>query len=65
MRSDPKSELLKVRIDSLEKQAFQEAADLAGIPVSAWARERLRRAARMELMEAGRRTPLSRPKRAA
>jgi antitoxin component of RelBE/YafQ-DinJ toxin-antitoxin module len=65
MKSDARSELLKVRIDGPEKQAFQEAADLAGIPVSAWVRERLRRAARIELMEAGRRSPLSKPQRAA
>jgi hypothetical protein len=45
---------LLVRVDPQEKQAFGEAATLAGIPVSAWVRERLRRAARRELEEAGR-----------
>lgn len=40
-----------------EKQAFQIAADLSGIPLSAWMRERLRSAARRELIDAGRKVP--------
>jgi uncharacterized protein (DUF1778 family) len=43
---------LEVRVDADEKKAFQDAADLAGIPMSAWVRERLRRAAIRELEEA-------------
>ena len=33
---------LQVRVDDAEKQTFQAAADLAGLDVSAWVRERLR-----------------------
>ena len=43
------AELLQVRLLPSEKKAFTEAADLAGIPLSAWVRERLRRAAISEL----------------
>jgi hypothetical protein len=47
-------ELLEVRLQAAEKQAFKEAADLAGIPLSAWVRERLRSVARRELSDGGR-----------
>lgn len=47
-----KTELIKVRITPAEKEGFQQAADRAGIALSAWARERLRRAAIRELEEA-------------
>lgn len=36
-----------------EKRAFSDAAELAGISLSSWIGERLRRAARIELEEAG------------
>jgi hypothetical protein len=36
-----------------EKQAFKDAAVLAGLPVSGWVRLRLREAARKELGESG------------
>jgi hypothetical protein len=49
-----KNELVKLRVTEAEKRAFQEAADLAGLPLSAWARERLRRVAVRELEEASR-----------
>jgi hypothetical protein len=52
-----KTEILKTRSTSAEKQSFQEAADLAGIALSAWVRERLRRAARIELSDAGQQVP--------
>lgn len=45
---------LKIRMDAAEKQAFRDAAEVAGLPVSAWMRERLRRAAVRELEEAAR-----------
>jgi hypothetical protein len=48
-----KAEYLEVRLETTEKQAFKDAADLAGLPLSTWARERLRRAARKELGESG------------
>jgi hypothetical protein len=52
-----KAELLEVRLETAEKEAFKEAADLAGLALSAWVRERLRRSARKELQEAGRPVP--------
>jgi hypothetical protein len=49
-----KQELLQVRVDSAEKEAFAEAAELAGIALSAWVRERLRLTAAQELEAANR-----------
>lgn len=49
---DTKSKQLLVRLEPDEKEAFADAAELAGIPLSAWVRERLRKAARQELEEA-------------
>ena len=49
-----KSEWVKIRIAGDEKQAFQDAADLAGVSLSAWMRERLRKSAIRELEEASR-----------
>lgn len=42
-------EYLEVRVDTLEKRAFRDAADLAGIPLATWIRERLRQVAIREL----------------
>lgn len=61
-RGRPRSEkrleaALEIRLASAEKQAFRDAAEVAGIPLSAWARERLRRAAVRELEEAARPIP--------
>lgn len=55
--SKTKAAYLEVRLERAEKQAFKEAADLAGLALSAWVRERLRRAAREELGEAERAVP--------
>ncbi len=52
-----KEEYLEVRLGTTEKQAFKEAADLAGLALSAWVRERLRMVARQELEQAGRAIP--------
>ena len=49
-----KGDYLDIRLETAEKQAFRDAADLAGLDLSAWVRERLRGAARKELEEAGR-----------
>jgi hypothetical protein len=49
-----KSEYLEVRVGPTEKQAFKEAADLAGLALSAWIRERLRQVAQRELQTHGR-----------
>ncbi len=48
-----KTELTQLRMTPDEKRAFQEAARLAGISLSAWVRERLRLAAIRELESAG------------
>lgn len=52
-----KTDWLKIRITPPEKAGFQEAAKLAGLSLSAWARERLRRAAIRELEDASRSIP--------
>lgn len=52
-----KAEYLEVRLAATEKQAFKEAAELAGLELSSWVRERLRLAAREELGKAGRAVP--------
>jgi uncharacterized protein (DUF1778 family) len=49
-----RTDTLKLRLSSEEKEAFQEAAKLSGIALSAWIRERLRRTATRELEDAGR-----------
>ena len=49
-----KSDYLEIRLGPAEKQAFKDAADLAGLGVSAWVRERLRRIAAKELQDADR-----------
>lgn len=48
-----KTDTLQIRLQPNEKEAFEKAAQLAGIALSAWVRERLRRAAIRELGEAG------------
>jgi hypothetical protein len=52
-----KTERFELRVTEDEKRGFEEAAGLSGLPLSAWARERLRRAAIRELEEASRPIP--------
>ena len=47
-----KTDALEVRLNPKEKKAFRDAANIAGLPLSAWVRERLRRSATRELEEA-------------
>lgn len=54
-----KTEMLKIRVESSEKQAFEGAAGLVGMPLSAWVRMNLRKAAVREYEEAGKRIDLS------
>lgn len=54
---DKKQEYLDVRLDIAEKQAFHDAAAACGLALSAWVRERLRRAAIRELEQLGRPIP--------
>jgi uncharacterized protein (DUF1778 family) len=49
-----KSAHLDMRLEEVEKETFKAAAELAGLDLSAWIRERLRSAARVELEGAGR-----------
>jgi predicted HicB family RNase H-like nuclease len=49
-----RSESLLVRLETTEKKTFQEAARLAGVPLSTWVRERLRQVAVRELGKASR-----------
>jgi uncharacterized protein (DUF1778 family) len=44
---------LEVRCEEAEKEAFRMAAEISGLPLSGWIRERLRKVARKELEEAG------------
>jgi hypothetical protein len=56
-KKDParaKGEYLDIRLEAAEKQAFRDAAELAGLDLSAWVRERLRLSARRELEAVGR-----------
>ncbi|MCX5634393.1 MAG: hypothetical protein NTW55_00930 [Planctomycetota bacterium] len=48
-----KTESFDIRLSAKEKQGFREAADIAGLPLSAWVRERLRCIAARELQDAG------------
>jgi hypothetical protein len=52
-----KPEVLQIRLSTQEKQAFQDSADLSGLPLSSWVRERLRLAAIRDLESAGRQIP--------
>lgn len=49
-----RSEALLVRLDGGEKEAFKEAAMLAGVSLASWVRERLRQIAIKELGKAAR-----------
>jgi hypothetical protein len=56
-----KGQVLQIRLTDAEKQGFQAAANLAGIPVSSWVRERLRLAAIRDLESAGQKIPFVEP----
>jgi hypothetical protein len=48
---------LDMRLEASEKEGFRLAAELSGLDLSAWIRERLRQIARKELENAGQRVP--------
>jgi uncharacterized protein (DUF1778 family) len=48
-----KTDTLQLRLQPNEKEAFEKAAQLSGLGVSGWVRERLRLAAIRELESAG------------
>ena len=56
-----KEQVLQIRLTEAEKQGFAAAADLAGIPLSSWVRERLRLAAIRDLESAGQKVPFVEP----
>ncbi len=56
-----KNEILQIRLSEQEKQGFLDAAELAGIPLSSWVRERLRLAAIRDLESSGKKVPFINP----
>lgn len=56
-----KEQVLQIRLTAEEKQGFSDAAELAGIPLSSWVRERLRLAAIRDLESAGLQIPFVKP----
>ena len=54
-------EIIQIRVTEEEKQGFQLAADLSGISLSSWVRERLRLAAIRDLENAGQKIPFVPP----
>ncbi len=56
-----KEQVLQIRLTEAEKEGFEAAADLAGIPLSSWVRERLRLAAIRDLESAGQQIPFVKP----
>jgi hypothetical protein len=55
--SDLHNEQFLIKLETTEKEAFKEAAALADMPVSSWARQRLRQVAGRELKRALRPIP--------
>lgn len=52
-----RTELLQLRVQPSEKASFEKAAQIAGASLSSWVRERLRKIARAELVNAGEQVP--------
>jgi uncharacterized protein (DUF1778 family) len=52
-----KTEYIEIRCEESEKQSFRDAADAAGMPMSGWMRDRLRKASRKELEDVGKAVP--------
>ena len=60
-----KTESLEFRLGIDEKQAFQRAAEIAGLPLASWIRQHLRKAAREELEQMGEKVPFFQSRREA
>jgi len=58
-----KTTSIQIRLTPEEKRTFEMASELAGIALSSWVRERLRKAAVMELEEANEQIPFRQQKR--
>ena len=56
---DRKARYIQVRATDAERETFGMAADLEGLSMSAWIRNRLRAAAKNELAAAGKKAPIS------
>ena len=56
-----KSDMFQFRLTAEEKAGFSEAAEIAGLSLATWMRERLRRIARRELEDADRPVPFLKP----
>lgn len=52
-----KSEIIQIRVTPSEKASFERAAEVNGLSISAWVRERLRKDARLELQSSGMKVP--------
>ena len=48
-----KTEYIEMRVEKSEKDTFRAAADAAGLPLSGWIRQRLRRDSKKELEDLG------------
>jgi len=46
---ESRNKILQVRLTDAEYQAFQDAADSSGLPLSGWVRQQLRNATREQL----------------
>jgi len=53
-KENPLDEYMEIRLSAVEKEAFREAADLAGLALATWVRVRLRQVAAKELGKADR-----------
>lgn len=61
MRPRRYTEAVLLKLTPQEKEGFTLAAQVAGVTLADWARERLRMAATHELQRAGRRAPFAPP----
>jgi hypothetical protein len=52
-----KTQWIKIRVSEAEKRVFDDLAERAGLSLSAWMRERLRKAAIAEAKAAGKPSP--------
>lgn len=59
--SDKHSAVVPLRLKATEREAFQKCADLSGISLSSWVRERLRLSAIRQLESAGISVPFVQP----
>jgi len=52
-----KNTQILIKLSDTEKEGFKKAAEIAGIGLSAWARQKLRSAAIKDLQEVGEKIP--------